>query len=155
MSERIVEIIEFIFREISTQKGMANLDFRSLEKKLQDAGYSRKEIREAIRFVKERYKENGPAYFKHLHRGRSFRYLTPEERRIFSAEAYAYLLQLQTVGFIHPLNVDEILERTFMLGMGEVDMTLLKRVITQVIIRREATNFNTDAVFHPGTDTIN
>ncbi len=156
MQERIIEIIEYIVSEISKPTGVQPPDFKSLSRVLLEKGYTEKEIRKAIQWVKTHYHGGGVKQTeapKAL--PRAYRFLSREERKIFTPEAYGYLLQLQMLGVLTPLLVEEILEQSFLVGMGEVDFPLIRKIVAQVLMGKDAQNLETDAVIFPGNDKIN
>ena len=156
MQERIIEIIEYIVSEISKPSEIQSPDFKSLSQILLEKGYTEKEIRKAIQWVKAHYpagdsrRSARPGAVK-----RAYRFLSREERNIFTPEAYHYLLQLQMLGVLTPLHVEDVLEQSFLVGMGQVDFPLVRRIVAQVLMGKDARNLKTDAVIFPGNDRIN
>ncbi len=83
------------------------------------------------------------------------RILNDMERSYFTREAFGYMVHLQTMRILTPLQIEQIIERCLMMGFGKVNLEDLKNMVTQMMIGREPGNFNTDAVYHPGNDSVN
>ena len=152
MQEKIVEIIEYILKTITKHSDMNTDDFQRLSGMLEKKGYSVQEIQLALEWVNRFYGR----VQRRIAVGRSIRYLTRSERRLLEPEAYNYLLLLQQLGILSPLQVEEILEQAKSLAMmGRLDVAFLKRLIAHFIAGEEARNFQTDAVIFPGNDRVN
>lgn len=157
MQERINEIIEFLMREIAQLREPLGHSIEKLSKKLLKKGYTEGEIHKAVEWVILNLdKPQKPAASRKFpHPGMSLRVLIPEEMQFFSPPAYGYLIQLQTLGIISPLQVDLIIERCFLMGLSQAGVDEVKTVVSQLLLGKELGTFDTDSVYHPGNDTIN
>jgi uncharacterized protein Smg (DUF494 family) len=81
--------------------------------------------------------------------------LEPEEQQFISAEAYGYLVLLQELRLLDPVQVEQVLERSFMTGAEKIGIKELSKIVVQILIGKELKNFDTDAIFHPGNNEIN
>jgi len=157
MPERLVEIIEYLIREISHLPNPHGSDFEKLSKNLKEKGFSELEIKKALEIVVAYLSRPAvsdgekPARKKLL----PIRVLNEMERSYFTREAFGYMIHLQTMRILTPLQIEQIIERSLMMGFGKVTLEDLKTMVTQMMIGREPGNFNTDAVYHPGNESVN
>lgn len=157
MQERINEIIEFLIKKLSQISDPVGLDLKKLSDMLLEEGYTEREIHTAVEWVIANLnKEPAPSASKSLPRPTpSIRVLISEEQNFFTPAAYGYLIQLQSLGILNPLQVEQIIERCFLMGMNRVDMEEIKTVVSQILLGKEVGNFKTDSVYHPGNDKVN
>ena len=83
------------------------------------------------------------------------RMLIPEEMHFFNADAHGYLIQLQALELVDALQVEQIIERCFLMGLSRVELDDLKMVVSQFLLGKELGTFDTDAVYYPGNDRLN
>jgi uncharacterized protein Smg (DUF494 family) len=157
MQERIDEIIRFLIEEISQLSDPVGLDLKKLSDMLLKEGYTEREIHKAVEWVITNLNNDqlSESAKPHSRQQPSLRILISEEQNFFTAEAYGYLIQLQSLGIVNALQVEQIIERCFLMGMNRVDVEGLKSVISQILLGKEIGNYNTDSVYHPGNDRIN
>jgi len=157
MQERIDEIIRFLIKEISQLSDPVGLDLKKLSDLLLKEGYTEREIHKAVEWVitnlnNDEMPATSPAGSRNQP---SLRILISEEQNFFTAQAYGYLIQLQSLGIVNPLQVEQIIERCFLMGLNRIDVEDLKTVVSQILLGKEIGNFNTNSVYHPGNDRIN
>ncbi len=159
MQERINEIIDFLIKEISqlTEPATTGLNLEALSEKLLEEGYTEPEIHTAVEWVianlsKEHLSTPSKTQGKKLP---SLRILVAEELNFFTTEAYGYLIQLQTLGIIGPMQVEQIIERCFFMGLARIDVEELKSIVFQVLLGKEMGSIYNKTVYHPGNDKLN
>lgn len=157
MQERIDEIIKLLIKEISQLSDPVGLDLKRLSDRLLEEGYTEREIHKAVEWVITNLNndQDPDASKASRHSPPSLRILISEEQNFFTPEAYGYLIQLQSLGIVNPLQVEHIIERCFLMGLNRVGVEDLKTVVSQILLGKEIGNFNTDSVYHPGNDRIN
>ncbi len=157
MQEKIDKIIEFLLKEITQLTDPLGLNIEKVSKKLLKKGYTEPEIHKAVEWVIMNLND------AHISSSRqkgaktppSLRVLIADELSFFTPEAYGYLIQLQTLSIVNALQVEQIIERCFLMGFGRIDMDAIKTVVSQILLGRELGTFDTDAVYYPGNDKLN
>ncbi|NIS37888.1 DUF494 domain-containing protein, partial [Candidatus Saccharibacteria bacterium] len=62
------------------------------------------------------------------------RTLTTDELNFFTPEAYGYLIQIQLLGIVTPLQIEQIIDRCFFMGITRIDVKDVKVVVTQILL---------------------
>lgn len=157
MQEKIDQIIEFLISEISTISDAYTLNLERISEQLLQEGYTEGEIHKAVEWVVLNLNQDRSSFAERLNRKNppSLRVLIAEELNFFSSEAYGYIIQLQTLGIVSPLQIEQIIERCFLNGLNRVEIGEVKTVVSQVLLGKEIENDYTDTVYMPGNDIIN
>jgi len=156
MQERIDKIIEFLLKEITHLTDPLGLNLEKVSQKLLKKGYTEPEIHKAVEWVIMNLNDDQfPAARTKGKSQPSLRVLIADELHFFTPAAYGYLIQLQTLGIANALQVEQIIERCFLMGFGRIDINEIKTVVSQILLGRELGTFDTDAVYYPGNDKLN
>lgn len=158
MQEKISEIVDLLIQEISQQNDPVRFQWDEVSEKLLKKGYSEPEILKAVEWVLMNI--NRPAFRKYQssvrrRRPHAFRALIAEERLFFTPDGYGYLIQLQTLGLMGPIQVEQVIERAFMLGLARVELLELKGIVRHVLLETVPETTGTNTIFQPGNDKIN
>lgn len=138
MNERVVEILIYIMSAIRKNTRLSQkLDL--LSRSLIQKGYSESEISSAFTWLLDRLnydseeliQKQGPA-LKH-----SLRHLHEYERSIISTEAYGYIIQLRELNIINEMDVEQILERSMMIGASHVGIEEVKSIVASMLFASE------------------
>ncbi len=157
MQQKIIEIIEFLIAEIDRLQEPHFPDLDSLSKKLLEKGYTEKDIEEAVEWISEFIdRTDAKAGDKQnlLTNKSALRMLNGFEKKMFSSEAHGFLLQIQKLGLVSASQIEQIIDRCMMIGMEGISLEEVKAVTVQFLIGKETGFADTNAVFHPGNETI-
>jgi len=157
MQERILEIIQLLIKEISHVSEPSRSEIEKISRKLVKNGFTEGEVKQAIEIVVTYLKSSIPSseFPNQRKPALSIRILNEAEKSLFTREAYGLLVQLQSIQLLSPLAIEKIIERILMLGFNQVTVEDLNYLIAHILIGRELEQFGTDAVFHPGSNSIN
>ena len=159
MQERINEIIEFLIKEISqlAEPATLGLNLEELSERLLEEGYTEREIHKAVEWVVSDLSKKHLSLPSNKEKKTlpSLRILVAEELSFFTPEAYGYLIQLQTLGIIVPMQVEQVIERCFFMGLTRIDVDELKSIVFQILLGKETGTIKTKTVYHPGNDKLN
>ena len=157
MQERVNKIIDLLLKEISQLSEPVTFDLEQVSQRLLEQGYTESEIDKAVQWVIMNLtrQQLPPGTKPSRKRSPSLRILTPEELHFFSREAYGYLLQLQSLGIINALLVEQIIERCFLMGLTRIDVEELKAIISRVLLEEHGGSTGSGRVYLPGNDKIN
>ena len=111
MPERVNKIIEYLIKEFVQQTEQKLPDLKKLSKTLLKKGYTEPEIEKAVEWVLmyiDKSELNSESQSDQSFP--SLRLLSPSESSYFSSDAYAYLVQLQALRLITPLQAEQIIE---------------------------------------------
>ncbi|MGH1365694.1 MAG: DUF494 family protein [Calditrichia bacterium] len=163
MRERISKIIEMLIREMTDLPDPFGGHIEALSRKLLDAGYTQGEINKAVEWVITNFDESqGP--LQNLENAKnmpSLRLLSAEEMNFFSPEAYGYLIQVQALSIVSPLQIEQIIERCFLMGLSRIETEDIKTVVSQILLGKEPGGLGSEntgrseVMYHPGNDKIN
>jgi len=127
--QRILEIVVFLAHEINRRGGELG-DIAKLSRDLRLRGYTENEISTALSWLFERLEE-GRRWEGATYTG--VRILHEVERRVFTPEAYGYLLQLRVLGLVTPGQMEAIIERALMTGAGRIDQEDVKALVASLL----------------------
>jgi uncharacterized protein Smg (DUF494 family) len=148
MSERIVEILNYIIDEIQSSEIMLKkLDQISTE--LYHKGYTEDEISSAFSLLFEKIKLNLDDFKKTTRKTlpHSFRVLHNVERLIISPQAYGYLIQLRELGLIDEMEMEHVIEKSLTIGISTVSLEDIKAIVASLIFNSEGLLEGTNYVF--------
>ena len=148
MNDRVVEIINYIITEIqSSDSGIQKLDELSAE--LYHQGYSEDEISSALAWLLDKIKVNLDDAINPPKSPlpRAFRVLHDVERLIISPRAYGYLIQLRELGLIDGMELEQIIEKSLMIGTSSVSVEDIKAIVASLIFNTEGLLEGTNYIF--------
>ncbi len=157
MQQKIIEIIEFLIAEINQLQEPHFPDIDLLSKKLLEKGYSESDIQAAVEWIVEfidRSEANVTNEGGSEKQSGNLRLFSAFENKIFSTEAYGFLLQMQSLRLLTPLQLEQIIDRFVMLGMDSVGLEDVKAATAQLLVGKDIGSVNSNAVFHPGNEQI-
>jgi len=132
MHERVVELLVYLMGELRARDQFGDINVTALSSK----GYSEAEISTAFAWLFDKLDARGaqrPAPEEHG----SIRHLHPVELSVLQSEGYGYLLQCFQLGLLTSDDVELVIERIMMSGIGEADMDDVKRVIASVLFETD------------------
>ena len=125
--ERILEIVVYLVSNLGDrQEGLGSLDEMSTD--LRSMGFTDNEISSAYSWLLKHF-ENYPGDFSAQNNrtsSRSVRVLSEHERKLISAEAYGYLLQLKHLGLITATQMEMILDRCVLFDTDPLEIDDIK-----------------------------
>ena len=158
MHERITKIIEFLINAISTGAETPDPNFEHLSEMLLEKGFTEKEIHKAVEWVILNLNpEDVPIRQQpDVRFSPALRTLIAEEISFFSKEAYGHLIQMQLLGILNPIQVEQVIERAFMLGISRIDLEEIRAIVTQVLLGQgQDPAFLPSLLLAPGNDRVN
>ena len=137
MERRIVEILVVLMREYP-EGVITREEFETLTGDLAELGYSQTEIETALFWYHSRQlaKQN-PDQRSEFNSG-AFRVLHEVERTVLRPEAYGYLIELKRLGLINLAEMDEIVEKSVLLGGKRVDLDDIKTFVAAQIMEQDS-----------------
>lgn len=146
MNERVVEILVYIMSQIRGRNGNLN-ELEVISQDLLNRGYSQNDISSAFSWLLEKFKNNIEEIVKNSGptSAFSFRILHELEQMIITPEAYGYVLQLKALELLDDFDVEQIIERTMMLGTTHIDIPQIKAIIASVISQNNG-SFESDVL---------
>ncbi len=157
MQERVSEIIEVIIEELSQHTDPFGKNLDKISEKLLAEGYTEGEIHKAVEWIilNINKEQQSLSSTPPLRTPPALRTLTTDELNFFTPEAYGYLIQIQLLGIVTPLQIEQIIDRCFFMGITRIDVKDVKVVVTQILLGKRVGTFDTNAVYYPGNDKIN
>jgi uncharacterized protein Smg (DUF494 family) len=138
MTERVVEILIYIMTEIRRNHDVSRkLDM--LSQNLIKKGYTESEISSAFTWLLDKIDHEAEELMAPQSSSlkNSFRHLHEIERTIITPGAYGYIIQLRELGIIDEFDVEQILERSLMLGPSRVGVSDVKSLISSLLSSSE------------------
>ncbi len=157
MQQKIIEIIELLITEISEIQEPFLPDLDKISKKLLEKGYTERDIQEAVEWIVDFMDtDNVPVSPGNIaaKEKRNLRLLSNFEQRVFSNEAYGFLIQMQNLGLLSPMQLDQIIDRFLMIGMESVGLEDVKAVTVQMLLGKDLSISGNGKVFYPGNERI-
>jgi uncharacterized protein Smg (DUF494 family) len=132
VGDRVLEIVVLLMSQIRESKGrIENLE--DMSDRLKSQGFTDNEISSAYSWVLDQLQTDSQFLYNFSRSGNSFRVLTDKERQHFSIEALGYLLQLRYLALLNDSQLEQILERSTLVGPPPVNLAQLKVVIGTVL----------------------
>ena len=137
MNERVVEILIYLMHEIRQKRGSIEL-MDGISKDLIGKGYTENEINAAFSWLFERFKsDNEDILVNEEADVNSYRMLSDIERLVVSSEAFGYLIQLRQLRLIEQSEMEQIIERAMMLGVGSIGIEEIKTVVAALFFNSD------------------
>jgi uncharacterized protein Smg (DUF494 family) len=132
VTERVVEIIVYIMSEMRlNQQTIRNMNFKVISKKLSDDGYTEKEINSALTWMIEKFKADK----KMADSTTPYRLLHEFEKMTITPEAYGYLIQLQQLGLVNEIEIEQVIERAMITEIVPVTLNQMKEIVSAIIFK--------------------
>jgi len=132
VTERVVEIIVYIMSEMRlNQQTIRNMNFKVISKKLSDDGYTEKEINSALTWMIEKFKADK----KKTDAATPHRLLHEFEKMTIAPEAYGYLIQLQQLGLLNEIEIEQVIERAMITEIVPVTLNQMKEIVSAIIFK--------------------
>lgn len=157
MQQKILEIIEILISEMDRLPDKAFPDLDIISEKLLKKGYTERDIQTAVEWIFDFIIEKDREGVEQLTSGteqQPIRLFSHFERKMFSNEAYGFLIQLQILGLMTPVQVEQIIDRSIMSGLEIIGEEEVRRIASQILLGRKTTLSRTRSLFHPGNETI-
>lgn len=142
MDQRIVEILIYLIGEIQSRRlELDEVDIISDD--LVKRGFTENEISTAITYLFDRMQrqelewkaESRQCYWPY-----SERVLHDVERLVLTTEAYGYLLQMKHLGLIDAMEMEQIIERSLLMGNTRVGLDDIKIIVASYLFDSDTGN---------------
>jgi uncharacterized protein Smg (DUF494 family) len=151
MQERIIEIIAIMLAELKRTHSLNSIDTEALTKR----GYTTAEISTAFSWIVDKF-----ALFPAISSAENFsetsshRVLHPAEYEIIPSEVWGEMVEYQSLGLITNAQIEEIINRTMIAGIGKLTPLMLKRMIAMILTNGE-NNLHVGKILLSGNEIIN
>ncbi|KPL07090.1 hypothetical protein AMJ86_05970 [bacterium SM23_57] len=141
MDQRIVEILIYLIGEIQSRR----LDLDEVEVISDDLvkrGFTENEISTAITYLFDRVQKRDYEWkseSEQCYWSFSERVLHDVERMVLTPDAYGYLLQLKHLGLIDALELEQIIERSLLMGIARVGLDDIKIIVASFLFDHDST----------------
>jgi uncharacterized protein Smg (DUF494 family) len=156
MPERVNKIIEYLIKEFVQHTEQKLPDLKTISKTLLKKGYTEPEIEKAVEWIRmfiDKSEVNSSPLSDQSYP--ALRLLSPSELTYFSSDSYAYLVQLQVLRLITPLQAEQIIEHCYLMGLVRIELDDLKSIVFQFLVQKHSAFNNSKTFYHPGNDKIN
>ncbi len=161
MSDTVLDVLLYLFETYSDQEppdckpGAADQDV--LREELLKAGFGEPEVDSALDWLDGLVETSAP--FAGVPGDRSIRVYNEVELRRLDLECRGYLLYLEQIGILSPVQREVVIDRLMALGSGNVDKEQVKWVVLMVLFAQpgQETAFSRmeDLVFEESTGAMN
>ena len=135
MDQRIVEILIYLIGEIQSRR--LELDeVEIISDDLVKRGFTENEISTAITYLFDRMQKQEyewKADSRQCFWPYSERILHDVERLVLTTEAYGYLLQMKHLGLIDAMELEQIIERSLLMGNTRVGLDDIKIIVASYL----------------------
>ncbi|HHE46153.1 MAG TPA: DUF494 family protein [Bacteroidetes bacterium] len=136
MERHIVEILVILTREYP-EGAITREGLEPLNKEMIEMGYSQQEIEAALLLYHSRQLTKQRSNHLREFKSHAFRMLHEVEQAVLKPEAYGYLIKLQLLGLISLNELDEIIEKSVLLGGRKVDIDDVKTFVAAQIMEQD------------------
>jgi uncharacterized protein Smg (DUF494 family) len=142
MDQRIVEILIYLIGEIQSRR--LELDeVEVISDDLVKRGFTENEISTAITYLFDRVQKKEfewKSESEHPYWPFSERVLHEVERMVLTPEAYGYLLQLKHLRLINALELEQIIERSLLMGTTRISLDDVRIIVASYLFDSESAN---------------
>lgn len=137
MNENMLDVLDFLFDNyLNCDSCLAN-DEETITTELQEAGFSLTDINKAFNWLGELSEISNAAQnimpFTYCGLGGS-RIYTKEESAKLSAESRGFLVQLEHLSLLDPIQRELIIERAMALEIAEINLSSFKTIVGLVLL---------------------
>ena len=136
MQQKILEIIEFLISEVNNYQDLHLSDIDTISERLLDRGYTEIDIQSAVEWIVEFMSSPDTSEISRSMREATYkniRLLSEFERAFFTKEAHGYFMQLQLLGLVTPVQVEQIIDRSMMSGLEKVKLEEIQDISIQIM----------------------
>ena len=158
MNHSVLDVLMYLFETFSDQGHDEATDHGVLRQELLRAGFGEPEVDRALTWLEDLNRD--PEHpFPAAPADRSVRLFNSLELSRLDTECRGYLMYLEHIGILSPLNREIVIDRLMALGAGEIDVEQLKWVTLMVLFsqaeQEQAFTRMEDLVFEENTGLVN
>ena len=160
MSETVLDVLMYLFETYSDQdmEVEPEPDQSILREELLHAGFGEPEVDRALDWLDGLSTRRLPP-FTNQPAERSVRLFNPFELSRLDAECRGYILYLEQIGILSPVQRELVIDRLVALGAGDIDVEQVKWVVLMVLFsqpgQEKAFARMEDLVFEENTGQVN
>ena len=158
MNHSVLDVLMYLFETFSEQEHDEATDHVVLRKELLRAGFGEPEVDRALTWLEDLGSDPDHP-FPAAPADRSVRVFNSIELSRLDTECRGYLIYLEQIGILSPLQREIVIDRLMALGAGEIDVEQVKWVTLMVLFSQaEEENAFTrmeDLVFEENTGLVN
>jgi Smg protein len=132
MKETVLDVLMYLFESFVDSEDEPEPNRNELREELEHAGFGDREIDRALDWL-DGLNTTADIGAEHFQRSTAIRIYDPIERDRFDAKARGYLLYLEQIGILAPLQRELVIDRLLALDSGEVDIEQIKWVVMMVL----------------------
>jgi Smg protein len=137
MKENVLDVLMYLFENYMEEGSDFHPDQEKLTLELAQAGFARRDIREAFSWLEDLSVVRERGFGVPLHAdGRSLRHYTPQELKKLDAECRGFLQQMETSGVITPSTRELVIDRVMALEVDEISLGELKWIMLMVLFNQ-------------------
>jgi Smg protein len=158
MNHSVLDVLMYLFETFSEQGHDEATDHGVLRRELLQAGFGEPEVDRALTWLED-LNHDPERPFPATPAERSVRIFNSLELARLDTECRGYLMYLEHIGILSPLNREIVIERLMALGAGEIDVEQVKWVTLMVLFsqteQEHAFARMEDLVFEENTGLVN
>lgn len=158
MNHSVLDVLMYLFETFSEQEHEEATDQDVLRQELLRAGFGEPEVDRALDWLEDLNRDPGRP-FPSAPTERSLRLFSSLELSRLDAACRGYLIYLEHIGILSPLNREIVIDRLMALGAGEIDVEQVKWVTLMVLFSQTgqegAFARMEDLVFEENTGLVN
>lgn len=158
MNHSVLDVLMYLFETFSEQGHDEAADHGVLRQELLQAGFGEPEVDRALTWLEDLNRDPDRP-FPAAPADRSVRLFNSLELSRLDTECRGYLMYLEHIGILSPLNREIVIDRLMALGAGEIDVEQVKWVTLMVLFsqaeQEQAFTRMEDLVFEENTGLVN
>lgn len=158
MNHSVLDVLMYLFETFSEQEHEEATDQDVLRQELLRAGFGEPEVDRALDWLEDLNRDPDRP-FPSAPTERSLRLFSSLELSRLDAACRGYLIYLEHIGILSPLNREIVIDRLMALGAGEIDVEQVKWVTLMVLFSQAgqegAFARMEDLVFEENTGLVN
>ena len=132
MNETVLDVLMYLFENFSDQDSGQSPDQMVLREELLQAGFAEPEVDRALDWLEE-LASNESEPFANKPAKRSVRLFSTRELARLDTECRGYVVYLEQIGILSPVQRELVLDRLMALGTPDIDVDQVKWVVLMVL----------------------
>lgn len=130
------DVLMYLFENYMDDDVTLDANQEALQAELVGAGFAHDEIAKAFDWLDFIARHAGSAMLQHAPHRHAIRVYSSEEQKILDVKCRGFILYLEQVGILDPVNRELVIDRAMALDMPDFDLDRLKWVVLMVLLNQ-------------------
>lgn len=130
------DVLMYLFENYMSDDAPLDANQEELKAELVGAGFAQGEVTKAFEWLDSIARHANSALPHHAPRRHAIRVYNSEEQKILDVKCRGFMLYLEQVGILDPINRELVIDRAMALDLPDFDLDRLKWVVLMVLLNQ-------------------